>query len=369
MTDFASLTHSLKVKKKIEETFDTSSFALEVPDSLREKFKYVPGQFLTLLVTVQGEQLRRSYSISSSPSCDSDLIISVKRVKDGKVSNFLIDHIKEGDTLHCTPPAGIFVVPKSAAIQHFVFFAGGSGITPILSIIKELLLTTSARCSLLYANRNENSIIFHRQLKDLTSKYPERFTIEYVISAPQKEFRGPTGRLTAEIAQDFITRVGALSSRGDFAFVCGPEGFMATAEATLSLSGFSKDQIAREIFVSPLPSASEKTLELEDDAVFIGDKGAEKTVPKTIEITLNGETTTIPYQDGTTVLDAALEARLNPPYSCMDGACMACIGKVKSGLVYQNDMGILTEDYIEGGECLTCQARPISNSVKISFDM
>jgi ferredoxin-NADP reductase len=368
-----SLTYPLVVKKKIQETSDTVSFVLDIPPEIRENFRYRAGQFVTFFIQIAGEELRRSYSISSSPAYETDFIVSVKRVKNGKVSNHLIDSVNEGDTLKTTPPAGIFVVPKNQEYRHFIFFAGGSGITPIISIIKDLLKSTNAKCSLLYANRNESSIIFHRQIQELNSHYADRFRFEYALSSPQKPFDGPTGRLTAEMVQNFLKFAGATSN--DFAFICGPEGFMATAEATLSMSGFARNQIAREIFVSPSSSSiksAESTsanLILADDAVYIGDKSASQTIPKTIEISVGGETHTIPYINGTTILESALEATLNPPYSCMDGACMACVGKVTCGLVYQNDMGILTEDYIEGKECLTCQARPISDSVKINYDM
>ncbi|MEK6554213.1 MAG: ferredoxin--NADP reductase, partial [Bdellovibrionota bacterium] len=330
-----SLTYPLKVKRKIQETHDTVSFVLDIPADYKKTFQYKAGQFVTFFINIKGEELRRSYSISSAPSYETDFTISVKRVKDGIVSNYLLDHVNEGDVLKTTPPAGIFVVPKDKNPQHFIFFAGGSGITPIISIIKELLKTTSVRCSLLYANRNESSIIFHRQLHELNSQYAERFKYEYTLSSPQKPFNGPTGRLTADIAQNFLKFAGATSN--DYAFICGPEGFMATAEATLTLSGFARHQISREIFVSPSPASvksaesSSANLVLADDAVYIGDKSATQTIPKTIEISIGGETHTIEYINGTTVLESALEAQLNPPYSCMDGACMACIGKVQCG--------------------------------------
>ena len=366
-----NLTHPLVVKEKIQETHDCFSFVLEIPSELKSKFTYKAGQFVTFFLQIAGEEVRRSYSLASAPSVDSHFKVSVKRVKGGKGSNFLIDQVLVGQKLATTPPAGIFILPPTITSEtHFVFFAAGSGITPIFSLIKELLKTTKNKVSLLYGNRDENSILFHRELHELNHQFSDRFHFDYILSNPLKEYSGLKGRLRAEVVQQFLNSRSMVANQ-THAYLCGPEGFMATAEAALELFGLKKEQIHQEAFSLPSAAAQKVTSaapSLSDDAVYIGDKSAERVIPKKIEISLQGETHTIDYIDGTTVLESALEAQLSPPYSCMDGACMACVAKVTSGLVYQNDMGILTEDYIEGKECLTCQARPISNQVKINFD-
>lgn len=364
-----SLTHRLRVIGKKQETADTFSFTLEIPPELKSKFKYEAGQFVSFFEKINGEDVRRSYSLSSAPH-DSDFTITVKRVPNGKMSNYLIDQIQDGDFLNTTPPAGLFTLQKTNLSSHFVFFAAGSGITPILSMVKHLLTQTAdSNVSLLYANRDEDSIIFHREIRELIRTFSQRFRVEYVLSSPKKDYKGFTGRLTPSQIQTFLGEL-KTNSQSVF-FMCGPEGFMQTTEATLADCGFLKSQMHRESFHTPAhaPVPSSLSTDQEDDAVYIGDRSAKKEVPETIDVQINGETHSIKYINGTTVLESAIEAQLNPPYSCMDGACMACIAKVEKGLVYQNDMGILTEDYIDQKECLTCQARPTSSSVKVSFDM
>lgn len=370
-----TLTRPLKVSKKIQETADTYSFVFEIPDDLKTTFRYKSGQFITLFMQINGEEIRRSYSLASTPFVDQDFKITVKRVDKGVGSNYLIDHVSEGTVLRATPPAGHFILPDKIESRHFFFFAAGSGITPIISIIKDALQADGTKCTLMYCNRDENSIIFHRELHDLNAKYPGRFQFEYALSKPQKAFDGINGRITPAATVDFLKRHGL--NKDSYTFMCGPDDFMTMIENALESLGSPKSNRMRELFVSPTPAAAKEAdaalsgkpvVELADDAVYIGDKSAPQVLPKKITISVNGETSEIDYTDGQTVLEAALEAGLNPPYSCMDGACLACIAKVKCGLVYQNDMGILTDDYIEGGECLTCQARPISNGIQINYD-
>lgn len=371
-----TLTRPLTVSKKIQETDDTYSFVFDIPADLKSTFRYKSGQFISLFLTIKGEEIRRSYSLASTPFVDEDFKITVKRVKNGIASNYLVDEVQVGTVLRATPPAGHFILPDKIEKRHFVFFAAGSGITPVISIIKDVLQVESAKVSLMYCNRNEKSIIFHRELHELNLKYPGRLNFEYALSKPEKPFSGINGRITPAATTEFLKRHNVNADA--YTFMCGPEDFMNMVENALDSLGCPKSNRMRELFVSPTPTAAKEadkalqgipTVELSDDAVYIGDRSAPQTMPKKITVMVNGETTEIDYQDGQTVLEASLEAGLNPPYSCMDGACLACIAKVKSGLVYQNDMGILTEDYIEGGECLTCQARPISNSVKINYDL
>ncbi len=371
-----TLTRPLKVIKKIQETSDSFSFIFEIPDDLKSTFRYKSGQFITLFMQINGEEIRRSYSLASTPFVDSDFKITVKRVDKGVGSNYLIDNVSEGTVLRATPPAGHFILPDKIENRHFFFFAAGSGITPIISIIRDALQADGTKCILMYCNRDENSIIFHRELHDLNAKYPGSFQFEYALSKPIKSFDGLNGRITPAATEDFFKR--HKLDKDSYTFMCGPDDFMSMIETALESLGSPKTNRMRELFNSPTPAAAKEadnalqgkgTVELSDDAVYIGDKSAPQVLPKRITVVIDGETKEIDYTDGQTVLEAALEAGLNPPYSCMDGACLACIAKVKSGLVYQNDMGILTEDYIEGGECLTCQARPISNGIKIQYDM
>jgi ring-1,2-phenylacetyl-CoA epoxidase subunit PaaE len=364
----ASLTETLRIKEKIQETSDSFSLVFEIPEKLKAKFQYKAGQFVTLFLDIDGQAVGRSYSLSSSPDWDQDFKISVKRVPQGLVSNFLGDHVDVGSQLQVTPPAGRFVLPKNLEGQSLVFFAAGSGITPIFSLIKSALKNSpSAKVFLLYCNRNENSIMFHRQIHELNHAHNDRFRFEYVLSQPIKSWDGPTGRVHANHIQDFLVRMDV--PKNSLAYLCGPEGFMATTEAALEMTGYHKEQIIKESFASaPAPKTDAALDDIGPDAVLIGEK--EKAgEPQRLEVYLGGEKIEVAAQKGMSVLETLLEAGYNPPYSCMNGSCMACLGKVQSGLVYQDDMGILTEDNTEVRECLTCQAKPASQKVVIDYDL
>ncbi len=361
--DIKDLTHPLKVIEKIQETYDTYSFVFDIPEDQKHIFKYKAGQFVSFFLNVNGQDVNRSYSLASSPVTDSKFKVSVKRVSGGLVSNYLIDEINVGDVLQSTPPAGLFTLPKENTSKECVFFAGGSGITPVISIIKTSLATDPAnKCRMLYACRNEDSIIFHRELKELNQKYPEQFKYEYILSQPKKAFDGMTGRLHGPQVKEFLERNDC--SKEAFYFLCGPDGFMHTAEAALELFGVERSHIIKESFTPP-SSSNAPALE---GAVTIGNKDS-AAAPRKLIVELDGETIEVDAVDGQSVLETLLEKGHNPPYSCMDGACMACMGKVTEGLVYQEDMGILTEDNTEVGECLTCQAKPASDVVRVSYEI
>lgn len=377
--DFRELTHPLKVLNKIQETEDTFSFVLEIPDSLTEKFQYKAGQFVSFFMKIKGQEVRRSYSLASAPEVDAHFKVSVKRVKDGLASNYLIDEVNEGDILYTTPPAGLFCMPKDKSAFDFVFFAAGSGITPVISLMKWALhKIPGSQCALLYANRNENSIIFHRELKELNEKFTGRFRFEYILSQPMKTFDGMTGRLHGPQVHQFLEDIDC--SKAAYFYMCGPEGFMNTIESALEIYGVDRDHIIKESFytspakTSATPAKTDNAtgdgsyLSELDGTVLIGDKST-AAKPKQLSVLLDGEQIEVEAKEGQSVLETLLEAGYNPPYSCMDGACMACMGKVTSGLVYQEDMGILTEDNTEIGECLTCQAKPAAEKVSISYEI
>lgn len=352
------LTHPLAIKKKIKETENTYSFVFDIPTELKDQFHYKAGQFVTLFVEPDGNEVRRSYSLSSSPDWNEDFKISVKSVPGGLVSNWLINNTKEGDIIHVTPPAGLFCLPKSKS-SEFIFFAGGSGITPVISLIKSALKTVSnPKIRLLYCSRDEGLIIFKDELRSIQESYPKNFEIVHSLSTVN-------GRLAPAHVKDFLES----SSFGKKAhyFLCGPEGLMVTVQAELESHGISREFIHRESFAVTTPH-SDYIHAVGNDVVFIGDKSLAHN-PEEISAELDGEWITIEAKEGVTVLETLLEAGHNPPYSCMDGACMACLGKVQQGLVYQEDMGILTADNTEIGECLTCQAIPASKKLKISYEI
>jgi ring-1,2-phenylacetyl-CoA epoxidase subunit PaaE len=359
------LTHKLKVKSKRQETSDTYSFALDIPDKLKSKFKYKAGQFVTIFYDLKGEEIRRSYSLSSSPNVDQDFIFTVKKVPGGKLSPILCDSIKEADELFITPPAGRFTLPDPLNNNELVFFAAGSGITPIFSLIKSALsLSNTVCCILLYSCRDEDSLIFDSQLKKLLAAHPNRFKMEYVLSAPKSAWDGKQGRISTTMLEDFLNSHSI--PKNTITFLCGPDGFMKNCQSTLELHGFAADSIKFESF-SAVMDRNDFADELGTDVTYVGDKNL-LARPDAVEIELGGDTIHLTPKEGVSILEALLEEGHNPPYSCMNGSCMACLGKVREGLIYQNDMGILTDDNIKAKECLTCQAHPASKKVKISYD-
>lgn len=372
MSEKEKYCHQLKISKKIQETADTISLVFEIPTALRDKFKYRAGQFVTLFLDIptasgQLEEIRRSYSLATSPDADQDFKISIKLVANGKGSTYLIKNVKEGDALWVTPPAGQFCLTRELP-EQIVFFAAGSGITPIISLIKSALnLSKNTRCHLLYQNRSENNIIFKNELASLvqqtTTGANSRFHVEHIISSATPSWPGLHGRVNAQVIRSFLNR--SHVNAKTIYYLCGPEGFMHEVLAGLKEAHIDNTSIHKESF--SVSTTSQKQKAVPDEAICIGDSTTENT-PLEIEAIIEGETHIVKYAEGKSVLDCLLDAKLNPPYSCLDGACMACIAKVEEGLVYQTDMGILSDDNIEAKECLTCQARPASAKVKIHYE-
>lgn len=361
------LCHELKVIKKIHETEDTISLVFDIPTDLRSKFRYRAGQFVTLFLNVSGsEEIRRSYSLSSSPDVDSEFKISVKLVPSGRGSNYLVHNVKVGDTLWVTPPAGHFCLPNLSEMTsptHFLFYAAGSGITPVISLIKSALKTMpQARCGLFYQSRNESNIIFRAELDNLRDQFKNKFQVDYALSNAKPSWSGLHGRVSSQMLREFLLRQNMPANA--LHFVCGPEGFMNEVLNSLSAAGVNKTAVIKESFSIP---TEKNHVSLPTDVILIGDQISSE-IPETIEAIIDGESHSVKYSEGKTVLDCLLDANLNPPYSCMDGACMACIAKVETGLVYQNELGILSDDNVAARECLTCQAKPISKVVKIHYE-
>lgn len=381
-TPIEKLTHPLKVIKKINETPEAQSIVLEIPDELKSKFTYKPGQFVTFFLKVNGEDLNRSYSLSSSPLVDNDFQVTVKRVEGGRGSNYLIDQIHEGDTLRVTPPAGHFYSPPSDLNgRHYVLFAAGSGITPVFSVLKSVLVSNDKNhVTLIYANRNEDGIIYKDELDLWINKYPKRLQVLHILSRPDSSWCGPTGRCSSDYVNatldEELKRTPSLKAEY---FLCGPVGFMDMARDTLLDRGVSTDQIHAESFgetfslkpsAHPAGESKEASCAVGDDgqSVCIGERPETSEKPEKIIAVLDGETVEVEADEDESILEALMNAGHNPPYSCMEGTCMACMGKIKEGRVYQEDPGILTDENIEECEALTCQARPLSKVVRVDYD-
>ncbi len=374
--DKTKLCSPLKISERIAESTDTVTLVLDIPKDVEAKFRYRAGQFVTFFLDLNGEELHRSYSLCTSPDFDTTFAVTVKRVPGGRGSTYLTESARVGDVLWTTPPAGRFVLPEKVSEQKFAFFAAGSGITPIFALVKSALRATNVPCVLFYQNRTEDSVIFRSALDELAATSNGRFSVTHVLSNPGAEWSGLRGRAHHAMIRDFLVRnqVGIRS----LYYMCGPDGFMETISSTLKSMNVDSAKIIQESFATSVtPSASneatansETTSEAPDltDKVTIGDLASAGRAEQ-IEAVIDGETHVIPYKGNASILETLLDAGLNPPYSCMDGACLACLAKVEKGLVYQADPGILVDDNIEARECLTCQARPASKTIRVSYEV
>ena len=342
----ASRYHPLTVKAVVEETHDAKSLVFDVPAESAHQFDYKPGQFLTLRLPISGRYLPRCYSMSSTPGLDHSLRVTIKRVREGRASNWICDHIRAGDTIEVAPPSGVFT-PKNLDTD-FLLLAGGSGITPILSILRAALHRGQGRIVLLYANRDERSVIFREALKDLAAAHPRRLQVIHWLDSVQGI---PSVAQLAEWARP--------CQHGQ-AFICGPTAFMATAEAALESIGMPDEQIHVERFVS-LPEEGGSAEQLPGPAVPEAVDSAE------VELLLDGQVHRLQCQGNETLLEAALRAGVDAPHSCQAGLCAACMCQVKEGSVHLRHNEVLDEKDLSKSWTLACQAVPTSQRVRIQF--
>jgi len=365
--------YQLKIKRKTAETPDTVTLEFEIPDELHDLFNYKQGQYLTLRLSIGGNELRRSYSMSSSP-LENRLAVTVKKVSGGKVSTYLHDQAKEGDTLEIAPPAGRFFNELNPDKRRtYYLFAAGSGITPLLSIIKTTLESEPmSAIFLLYGSRNEENIIFRDELDRLSERYTGQLYVEHVLSQPKKEstgggifgvfkksttnWQGKIGRISGKMSNTFLDDNMAHGPESDcLYFICGPGDMADSIEATLLGRGIVAKQIHTERFVN---------------ATHIpGDISAMGTGEKKVVVHLKGERIELPVPDGATILDVLVKAKFDPPYSCTAGACSTCMAKVISGKVKMDACYALDDEEVKAGYILTCQSHLESDVVELTYDM
>ncbi len=354
----------LKIIRHVQETPEAVSLTLEIPPALKAQYHYQAGQFVTFFLNLKGEALNRSYSLSSSPLVDQEFQITVKKVPNGRVSNFLCDNVKVGDTLMTSPPAGHFFKPGfESKGTHYYLFAAGSGITPVFSIMKTVLAaSTLNHVTLVYCNRNEDAIIYRAQLERWAKCHPMQLDVIHVLSKPTFNWPGRRGRIDRELVNELLERP---DSRTREYYLCGPVEFMHLMRNSLIEHGVAKELIREENFAV---STHRPDVKINENWTFIGPQTNVGETPEKIIAIINGETIEVTAKPDQSVLETLIEAGAQPPYSCMDGACMACLAKVQEGRVYQEDPGILTDDNIRSCEALTCQAKPLSRTVRISYD-
>jgi 3-ketosteroid 9alpha-monooxygenase subunit B len=338
---------SLRVAEVIRETYDACSLVFEIPDELAARFRYQAGQFLSFKIPHEGMVLTRSYSLASAPGVDPAPKVTVKRVDDGRVSNWLNDSVKPGDALPVVPPAGLFLLNDRT--RPVTLFAGGSGITPCISIIKTALIAGQRRLRLVYANRDERSIIFREELAALAERHPDRLTV--VHSLDDRD-----GFLDLKKVEHHA--VDCLE--GDF-YLCGPGVFMDLVERALAALHVPGEQIHIERFVSP-PDPGQKAADAAAD-----DGEVSHVAPESITVVIDGAEHQVAYQADQRVLEAVRAAGQEPPFSCEEGYCSCCMAKLVSGKVRMAVNDCLTPDLIDEGWVLTCQAVCISRNVKIEY--
>ncbi|RZL84079.1 MAG: ferredoxin--NADP reductase [Rhodococcus sp. (in: high G+C Gram-positive bacteria)] len=340
-----SLGYTVRVAEVIEETPDTSSLVIDVPDDLADRFTYRPGQFLTLRIPSERTgSVARCYSIASCPLTDDRIKVTVKRTAGGYASNWLCDNVTAGNDVHVLPPSGTFT-PR-ALDGSFRLFAAGSGITPVMSILKSALESDAGTVALYYANRDRGSIIFAAELADLETRYPDRLTVEHRL---ESESGLPTPESLASFAR---------GGEDSDVFVCGPAPFMAMVKGTLTGIGYDRHRVYIEEFMSldGDPFAPIQTLTSGADADSA-----------TVEVTLDGDTHVLAWPADATLIDVMVNAGIDAPYSCREGECGACACTLTEGTVDPGNTDALDPDDVADGYILGCQATPTSPALKIEF--
>ena len=357
-------TYPLTIKKKIKEGQDACTLILSPRDEDRKFFSYKPAQFLSFHIEINEKQLARSYSLSSSPLVEEELTTSIKKVSEGPVSSYLVDCVQAGDVIQSTAPRGrFFKMPEHLKPLHYFLLAAGSGITPLFSILKTVLLSDAKnQATLVYCNRKETSIIYKEELEKWTHLHSPRLKIISVLSRPSSADCDFKGRLNEQTLTKILN--GLQSSLEMEAYLCGPLELMAMAEKVLR-TRLDKKQIRKESFGTVVKN---KTIQPPQSAVIISADAGKTEGVETIKALLEGESIEIPAEPDVPLLEQLISAGFSPPFSCMEGNCMTCMAVLKKGKVYQDSAGILAPENIADKEILTCQAKPLSSLVEIDYD-
>jgi ferredoxin-NADP reductase len=346
---------SLRVFRIIHETKNAVSLHLQ-PEDGRE-VQYQPGKFLTLIFNIRDKEIRRSFSLSSSPDIDKDLAITIKRIPNGEISTYIYNHVKVGDIIQSLPPSGRFTLETDPKNRRDIFLvAAGSGITPVYSLLKSILVQEpQSRITLVYSNRNEETAIFYNELNELSDKYPEQFRCIHVLSDPIDRSHPYNRHLNLQLLRDLIEEnLHFERSVAEF-MICGPFGFMRMAEMIIIAMGFGRQQVHKENFV------------------ILAEQEAINTIPpqqpgnKTVSIIYYGNTFDIVVPVGKTILKQALEEGINIPYSCQGGICGTCSAICTKGEVKMTINEVLTEKDLNKGWILTCVGYPMTENVVLDI--
>jgi ring-1,2-phenylacetyl-CoA epoxidase subunit PaaE len=356
--------HTLTIADIRKETPDCISIAFQVPDDLKTSYLFKQGQNLTLRTVMNGEEIRRSYSICSSPM-DNELRVAIKEAPYGKFSTWANSSLKKGDVLEVMPPTGTFFTELNPSQQKkYIAFAAGSGITPVISIIKTTLATEpNSSFTLVYCNRNRASIIFKEELDALKNRYMSRFAVHHILSREKIDADINYGRLDADKLQQLTNKLINVQT-ADEIFICGPEQMIFTTTSWLQQKGIDKKKIHFELFTTPGQKSEVGSLKSER-------KQATAEVPKSrITVKLDGIAFDfdLPFE-GDTILDAALKQGADLPFSCKGGVCSTCKAKLVEGQVNMDTNYALEQDEVQAGYILSCQSHPCTEKVVIDFDI
>ena len=352
--------HQLTIKQLNKETPDSVVITLEIPEPLREAFRFIPGQNLTVKTNLNGEEIRRSYSICSAPF-ENKLCIAVKKIDQGKFSAYANEYLQQGDTIEVLPPTGRFIInPDPNQKKQYLAFAAGSGITPVISIIKAILTSEpSSTFTLVYGNRTRASIMFFEELEGLKNKYVERFNLINILSREKTDVPINFGRIDNP-------KLAALKSLVNYklfneVFICGPTEMLFCVKDYLIKQGLDETHIHFELFTTPgqkLSVPANATIEKND---------ASKSK---VTIISDGRSLSfdLPFESDS-ILDAALKQGVDLPFACKGGVCSTCRAKLMEGKVTMDSNYALEKDEVAAGYILTCQSHPLTENVVANFDL
>lgn len=356
--------YPLKVSEVKRETKDAVSVKFEVPADLRQQFHYKAGQYLTFSIVIDGEEVRRSYSVCSSPLTEPLPTIAVKEVEGGKMSTYLNRELKVGDEIFVMPPLGKFTVaPDSTASKHYFLFGGGSGITPLLSIIKTVLFAEAgSKLTLFYANRDQESVIFEHEIASLAQESEGRLKVIHSFDNPPSSWEGPSGYLTENKVSELIRNELGLNYPVAYYYTCGPSAMMDVVVKGLKSAGVRDENIFTEYFTAAHPDEEkvQKTASAEGYS--------EELKARNIKVEVFGKSKEIEVKPEETILIAAQQAGMDPPYSCTVGVCTTCRARLRSGKASMDEREGLSDVEIDMGYVLTCQAHPLSDDVDLVYE-
>jgi len=345
--------HKLKIKRIQKETDKAVSISFDVPEHLKGDYSFKAGQYITLKTTVKDNEVRRDYSLCSSPKSD-DLTIAVKEVKNGTFSSYANNQLKEGDIIDVATPNGRFIFePNDKKTKNIAAFTAGSGITPVLSIIKcALEEEIHSKVILVYGNKTTKDTMFLNELLELQHQYKDRFTIKFVFSQAQEE-NALFGRIEKSTV-NFVVKNEYKHIIIDAFYLCGPEAMIHTVKNVLTEHNIDESSIFYELFKAAKPS------EIKEEVPNTG-----KTE---ITITVDDDESTFEMSQKQSILEAALDQDLDVPYSCQGGICSSCLARITDGTATMRQNNILTDAEVDEGLILTCQAHPTSAMIKVDYD-